>query len=359
MIRASLDRRQKLGVLGAGLCVLVVVYVVGLFAFAAMMPRMIADATSETDAIVRADRRQPAPAQRVRADGRAPRALAVRLGRQSRDRYRAAARRGRAEGRRDRLLRRARRTADDTIGNAAETAEFVHSHAIASLRLVTASYHMPRALLELRRALPEVRIVEHPVFPAGFARTIGGAGPAAPAWSCSNTTNTWPPGCATRWPISCSAAATARRAARMLFIRSLAFNLLFYAWIVAMGLPCLPLMLLPRRYAWWVVKVWTYGVLWLARRVVGLDYVVLNQPPLDGTRAIVAAKHQSAWDTLIFLVLLDDPAYVIKRELFRIPIYGWFTWRLGMIGIDRARAASALKRLVAGARRCSPPAGRS
>jgi 1-acyl-sn-glycerol-3-phosphate acyltransferase len=136
----------------------------------------------------------------------------------------------------------------------------------------------------------------------------------------------------------------------MLVVRSLAFNLLFFAWLVALGLPCLPLILLPRRAAWWVVKVWTRGVLFLLHHVVGLDYVVVNQPALDGTRAIVASKHQSAWDTLIFLVLLDDPAYVLKRELLAIPIYGWFTWRLGMIGIDRGAGASALKRLVAAAR---------
>ena len=56
--------------------------------------------------------------------------------------------------------------AGDTEGNAAEAAEWVKAEGVASLRLVTAAYHMPRSLLEFRRALPEVEILAHPVFPA-------------------------------------------------------------------------------------------------------------------------------------------------------------------------------------------------
>lgn len=133
-------------------------------------------------------------------------------------------------------------------------------------------------------------------------------------------------------------------------LRSLLFNLLFFAWIAGLGVPALPLIVLPRRVAWAVVKLWARGVLWLLAHVVGLDYEVRGREHLPTGPAIVAAKHQSAWDTIIFLVLLDDPAYVLKRELFKIPIYGWFTWKLDMIGIDRAAGPTALKRLAAQAR---------
>jgi len=53
----------------------------------------------------------------------------------------------------------------NTTGNAAETAVWVRKHRIASLRLVTAAYHMPRSLLEFRQALAETKIIPHPVFP--------------------------------------------------------------------------------------------------------------------------------------------------------------------------------------------------
>lgn len=53
----------------------------------------------------------------------------------------------------------------DTIGNAKETAAWVAAEGIQSIRLVTAGYHMPRSLLELRAAMPSVEIVQHPVSP--------------------------------------------------------------------------------------------------------------------------------------------------------------------------------------------------
>ena len=58
--------------------------------------------------------------------------------------------------------------ADNTAGNARETAEWVEKQGLKSIRLVTASYHMPRSLLEFHRAMPDVRIVPHPVFPPRF-----------------------------------------------------------------------------------------------------------------------------------------------------------------------------------------------
>jgi len=55
--------------------------------------------------------------------------------------------------------------ADSTRGNAAETAAWMKAENFHSLRLVTASYHMPRSLLEFSRAMPDIRIVPNPVFP--------------------------------------------------------------------------------------------------------------------------------------------------------------------------------------------------
>jgi len=60
--------------------------------------------------------------------------------------------------------------ASNTIGNARETASWVRKEKLQSLRLVTASYHMPRSLLEFRHAIPYAKIVPHPVFPKNFHR---------------------------------------------------------------------------------------------------------------------------------------------------------------------------------------------
>lgn len=58
--------------------------------------------------------------------------------------------------------------ADDTRGNARETAAWMKKERFHSLRLVTASYHMRRSLLEFRRAMPDVAVIPHPVFPQNF-----------------------------------------------------------------------------------------------------------------------------------------------------------------------------------------------
>ena len=61
-------------------------------------------------------------------------------------------------------------TADNTAGNARETAAWMDKEGFRSLRLVTASYHMPRSLIEFHRAMPDIEIIVHPVFPEGFKR---------------------------------------------------------------------------------------------------------------------------------------------------------------------------------------------
>lgn len=61
--------------------------------------------------------------------------------------------------------------ADNTLGNARETAAWMGSQGFRSLRLVTADYHMPRSLIEFRRAMPDIRIIGHPVFPPQVMRT--------------------------------------------------------------------------------------------------------------------------------------------------------------------------------------------
>lgn len=55
--------------------------------------------------------------------------------------------------------------AENTLGNAAETARWIHNQGFHSLRLVTAWYHMPRSLIEFERAMPDIEIIPHPVFP--------------------------------------------------------------------------------------------------------------------------------------------------------------------------------------------------
>jgi 1-acyl-sn-glycerol-3-phosphate acyltransferase len=136
------------------------------------------------------------------------------------------------------------------------------------------------------------------------------------------------------------------RVSLMVRARATVFNVLFYAWILLLGVVAGFLLLLPRRFSVPVGKIWARVVGLLLRWTVGLTYEVRGIENRPVGAVLVASKHQSAWETIIFLDLLRDPAYIIKQELFALPVYGWFSRKLGMIGIDRKGGGATLKTMT-------------
>ena len=136
----------------------------------------------------------------------------------------------------------------------------------------------------------------------------------------------------------------------MSWLRSLAFNIAFVAITALLGVAALPLLLAPRRRVMQFGRFWAWCVLALLRAIVGLDGEIRGSERLPAGPAIIAMKHQSAWDTFILPVILGDPAVVLKRELLWVPFYGWYAARAGSIAIDRKGGAVALRRMVAAAR---------
>jgi 1-acyl-sn-glycerol-3-phosphate acyltransferase len=132
----------------------------------------------------------------------------------------------------------------------------------------------------------------------------------------------------------------------MTLVRALAFNLAFWCWTALLGTLGLPVLLLPRRAAMAFGRFWSRGTVLLLRRLVGCDYEVRGAERLPPEGAIIAMKHQSAWDAVILPVVLDNPAAVVKRELLRLPIYGWYLGRAGAIAIDRRARGAALRHMV-------------
>jgi 1-acyl-sn-glycerol-3-phosphate acyltransferase len=72
---------------------------------------------------------------------------------------------------------------------------------------------------------------------------------------------------------------------------------------------------------------------------------------LPKTACIIACKHQSAWETFALYAVIDDPTYILKRELMWIPLFGWYTWKAGLIPVDRSAGLSALSRMTARAQK--------
>ncbi|MGE5537477.1 MAG: lysophospholipid acyltransferase family protein [Gemmatimonas sp.] len=134
----------------------------------------------------------------------------------------------------------------------------------------------------------------------------------------------------------------------MTLLRAAVFNALFLVTTALLAILFLPLLLAPPLTMEAAARYWIRFELWLLARIVGLDHRVLGNLP-DGP-FILAAKHQSAWETFAFNVLLKDPVFVIKRELFWVPFYGWYAKHAGMIGIDRKGRAATLRKMVTEAR---------
>ncbi len=132
----------------------------------------------------------------------------------------------------------------------------------------------------------------------------------------------------------------------IVFLRSLAFQIALYLLTAVMGVIGLPMLLLPRRWAAIFGRSWASAVLWALGWCTGLRHEVRGREHLPRGAAIIAMKHQSAWDTFAAAVVFFDPAIVLKRELLLVPFYGWYLWKAGMIAIDRKAGASALKSMV-------------
>jgi 1-acyl-sn-glycerol-3-phosphate acyltransferase len=133
-------------------------------------------------------------------------------------------------------------------------------------------------------------------------------------------------------------------------LRSLVFNLVFYAWTAFLAILALPMVLAPRAVVMRLGRWWSRTVLELARLIAGIEYELRGAEHLPHAPAIIAMKHQSAWDTLAAPALFGDVAIVVKRELLWIPCYGWYARKAGMIPVDRGAGAAALRAMVNRAR---------
>lgn len=101
---------------------------------------------------------------------------------------------------------------------------------------------------------------------------------------------------------------------------------------------------------YWLCVGWVRLVVWAAGWMLGIRNRVIGYENLPtGTRApaILLAKHQSTWETFCLPVLMPHPlAFVFKKELLYVPLFGWALGRLDMIHIDRAKRVQAFAKVV-------------
>jgi len=125
-------------------------------------------------------------------------------------------------------------------------------------------------------------------------------------------------------------------------VRSLAFNVCFYLNTISLLLVFLPVLLLPRRTVWTVVRTWTTINHWLLRKICGIDFEIRGIERIPSGPLLVASKHQSAWETFTLPTLFDDPTFILKRELMWLPFFGWYLAKSKMVPIRRGARKVAL-----------------
>jgi 1-acyl-sn-glycerol-3-phosphate acyltransferase len=141
---------------------------------------------------------------------------------------------------------------------------------------------------------------------------------------------------------------TAGRGHFAIVARSAIFNILFYINILVLMLGGLPSVLMGRRAAMLMARTWARTSLWLLRVVCGtrVEFRGLDLIPRDGV--VIAAKHQSALETFALVVHVPDFAYVFKRELNWIPLFGWYLMAVEQIAINRSSGSTALAQVTNG-----------
>lgn len=134
----------------------------------------------------------------------------------------------------------------------------------------------------------------------------------------------------------------------MLYLRSLVYFSFMSLSVVLVGLPI-------SLIGWFVsyrsrsqmANAWGLANLYLLKLICGLDYRIEGQENIPDGNCIVLSKHQSAWETIALRGLLPpEQAWVLKRELMWVPIFGWALYLLQPVAIDRSAGRKAVKQVI-------------
>ena len=132
----------------------------------------------------------------------------------------------------------------------------------------------------------------------------------------------------------------------MMRLRTLLFFVLWLPLTAVYGVLALPA-LFSTRLTWRVADGWCWLTLFWLRLACNIHSECRGGEHLPRTRVIYASKHQSAWDTLMLWRCLNRPQFILKRELYWIPFFGWYLWRSEQIGINRRARKEAMATIIA------------
>ena len=132
----------------------------------------------------------------------------------------------------------------------------------------------------------------------------------------------------------------------MIFLRSLVFNALFMTVTALSAMIAMVLLPFHSRFIRRYIQGWAKIIIWLLRLVCGIRVEVTGLQHIAPGAAIIASKHQSAFDTFVWPALIAHPSYVLKRELLDLPLWGRAARHTGAVAVDRDGGGAALRAMV-------------
>jgi len=133
-------------------------------------------------------------------------------------------------------------------------------------------------------------------------------------------------------------------------LRGVLFATAFYGLTLVLAVAYIPLMLLPDRWFRPFAVFWLRIMLWTARWIGGITWSIEGTENLPEKPFLLISKHQSAWETLALTEFFDMPAFVLKQELTKIPLFGVYLRKTGHVAVDRSAGMSALKQMTVDAK---------
>jgi len=132
----------------------------------------------------------------------------------------------------------------------------------------------------------------------------------------------------------------------MIWLRSSIFNALFMTITALAAIIAMFLLPFHSRVMRFFIRYWARLIIWVLRLVCGIRVEVTGLEHIAPGAAIIASKHQSAFDTFVWPALLAHPSYVLKRELLNLPFWGRAARHTGAVAVDRDGGGAALRALV-------------
>jgi 1-acyl-sn-glycerol-3-phosphate acyltransferase len=133
----------------------------------------------------------------------------------------------------------------------------------------------------------------------------------------------------------------------MIWLRSAVFLLFFYLETLVLLVPATLLVVVRPDRTPAIARSWARVTLWGARVLCGIHWRLEGAAHLPAGPVLIAARHESAFDTFVWLLVAPSCVYVLKIELTRIPLLGRVMLAAGNIAVRRSAGASALRRMLA------------